>query len=298
MNAATRYDLHEKFVTDGLIFGANALPDGGKALAVTAPGGVELNEDVLAVIIDDIIEALPDNVVDRVVLGRRNDLALELRFDFACNVLLDPVGDTISSDLLALSVGVLELLLQVLDDEGGPLDFHEVKGAGVVTELDGVNPDEVDLRLVFSGDGLDSSNLGLLVLGSWVDEEVCKGLGAGSVGSIVFTTNLVDDGDREFLDPLLKVLLGQRANGVGVLGFRLVEGAIDNNSRRGDTGGFGSLLVSRETEEVVITVALSGSAEFRSGGVGGRRKVGNGHNLVGLLELLEVGFGDLRDGGQ
>ena len=72
------------------------LPDGREALAVAAPGGVELHEHVLVVVVNDVLEALADDSVHRLVLFGRNGLALELGRELTLgellSVRLDGVG--------------------------------------------------------------------------------------------------------------------------------------------------------------------------------------------------------------
>ena len=43
-------------------------------------------------------------------------------------------------------------------------------------------------------------------------------------------------------------------------------------------------------------MSLGSCAEFSSRGVGGRSEIGNGDNLVGLLEFGEVGSGHFGNG--
>lgn len=134
----------------------------------------------------------------------------------------------------------------------------------MVTELDGVDPDEVDLAPELRSNGTDGVEVLAELLVGGVDEEVRKRLAAGGVGLVVLRTDLVDDGDGELLDPLLNLLRGGRGDGVGELGLGLIEVTEDDDCRGSNASGLRDGLVGRETEQVVVTVLVRGRAEFRS----------------------------------
>lgn len=267
---------------------AELVPGRLQALAVAAPAGIELKEDILRVVEDNLIELLANEDEDGLVLRLRDRLALQLGLELLLEVALDPVLDVGRRDLLALRHRVLELLLHVLNNERGPLRLVEVQRLAVVGELDGVDPDEVHLPLELLRNGADRVNLLLEVLLGAVDEEVRERLLAAGVEAVVLAVDLVDDGDGELLDPLLE-LAGLRAlGGQRVLGALVVEGAVDNNLGRGNTGGGSNVGVGDVTEEVVVAVLLGDLGELLRDGLI-LLGVGDDDELVGLDELVVVG---------
>jgi hypothetical protein len=59
---------------------------------------------------------------------------------------------------------ILELFSKILDDKRRPLGFSEVQGLSVVTKFDGVNPNEIHLRLVLGRNRFNHSDISVLVL--------------------------------------------------------------------------------------------------------------------------------------
>ena len=263
------------------------------------PGGIQFQEDILLVIVDNFFEVLPNEDDNRLILSGRNRLALELGLKFTIDKLSNPSLDSLSREIFALIVRVFELLLDVLDDESGPFGLTKIESLGVVTELEGVDPNKVHLLLIFSGHRFDSSNMCFFVFKSGVEEEIREGLGATSVEVVVLSVNLINDGDSEFRNPIFDVFLGKgRRDRDWELGLGFVESAVDDNGWRFDASGFDGVFVSGETEEVVITVALSGSAERGRRVFGSRNEISDGNDFVGLLEFLMVSGGDFRDSGE
>lgn len=261
------------------------------------PGSVELDEDILGLVEDDLLELLADDGVDALILGLRDGLALERRLQGSTDEPLNPVADNSLSGAEGLVERVLHLVLHALDNEGGPLDVRDVEGLSVLAELDSVDPDEVELGLELLGDGLDGINERLPVLLGRVDEEVCEGLGAVGVGTVVLAADLVDDGDGKVLQPILDLGNLEVRNGEGVLGSGLIEATVDNEGGGVDRSGRSDVLVGDDTEEEVITVLLGEGAELSSRGIGGRREVGDNNKLVSFDELGVVVL-NLGDSGQ
>lgn len=274
------------------------LPSRSKALAVTAPWSVELDEDVLGVVHDELVVLGADNNLDVGVVLLGDLGGLERGLELAGGVLGDPLVDG-GEGRNDTRHGVLGAALDVLDDEAGPVVHLEVEGLGVVGVLDGVDPDEVDLALVLLGDGLDGVDvlLELVIIG--VDEEVGKRKTSLGVGWVVLAGDLVEKGDRVVEDELLEDL------GVGVLDASggevcaaVVELLVDNDGWGLNASDLEGVGVGGDTEEVVVTVLFSDRAEDMGDRVGLGGEVGNNDDLVGLLELLVVGEGDLADGGE
>lgn len=231
------------------------------------PCCVKFNEDILAVIKHDFFKLLSDEGKDALVLRLGNRLALEFGSELVVKVLLDPVLHSSSRNLLALVIRVLELLLQVLHNKAGPLGFLEVKSLAVVTELDGVNPNKVDLGLEFLGDWFDFCKFGVFAFVGGVEEEVCKGLLALSVDSVVVTVDFVNDGDGEFCKPFRNVFGCGGGNWVRVFDTGSIEGAVYDEGRGRDAERGEDLGIRRLAKEVVVAVGIGGLGELDSQGV-------------------------------
>jgi hypothetical protein len=156
---------------------------GSKSLAVSAPGGVELEKDVLVVVDDEVLVALGDDHGGTKLLLLGNGVGLDAGLNFALNELLNESADSLLADVLdgtLLGVGVLLVLGDVLDGERGPGADLEVEVAGVLTESGSVDGSEVDLSAVLLSDGLQVSGERLALL--WgLGEDV----GEGKAGLVI-----------------------------------------------------------------------------------------------------------------
>jgi hypothetical protein len=130
------------------VLGGKVVILGSKSLAVTAPGSVKLNKDILGVVKDDIVVALGNNNCDGTLLGLGDGLRLDAGLNLASVELLNELGDAVVGDLLLLIEGELLVLDNLLDSERGELVGLEVQVTSVSTESLGVNGSEVDLALV------------------------------------------------------------------------------------------------------------------------------------------------------
>lgn len=149
----------------------------GESLAVTAPGGVELEEDILLVVDDEVLVALGDDDGGTGLLLLGDGLALDAGLDLALDELLNERADGLGGDVLGgalLGEGVLLVLGDVLDGESGPGADLEVQVAGVLAEGGSVDGSEVDLAAVLLGNGLKVSGERLTLLGS-LGEDVGEG---------------------------------------------------------------------------------------------------------------------------
>lgn len=166
-----------------------------------------------------------------------------MRNEFSVNVLLSPVCDHLRSEGSVLVERVLELFADILDDERRPLGLYQVQCFSVVAEFDGINPNKVDLALELLGDGSDGFDNSVFVFRGRVKEDVGERFGTRGVDLIVLATDLVDDGDGEFLNPFFKVCDFSRFGRVGVFDAALVKAAVDNNGGGSYTGFGNSFLV-------------------------------------------------------
>lgn len=274
------------------------LPDRSKALAVTAPWSVEFDKDVLGVVEDDLVVLGADNNLDRAVVLLGNLSGLERGLEGASGELGDPVVDG-SEGRNNTRHGELGATLDVLDDESGPVVHLEVEGLGVVSVLDSVDPDKVDLALVLLGNGLDGVNVFLELLIIGVDEHVGERKTGLGVGWVVLAGNLVEESDRVVEDELLEDLdVGVLDAVDGEVGATVVELLVDNDGWGLNASDLGSLLVGGDTEEVVVTVLVSDGGESRSRSIGLGAKIGNNDDLVGGLEFFVVGGSDVANSGE
>lgn len=149
----------------------------GESLAVTAPGGVELEEDVLLVVDDEVLVALGDDDGGTGLLLLGDGLALDAGLNLALDELLNERADSLGGDVLGgalLGEGVLLVLGDVLDGKGGPGADLEVQVAGVLAEGGSVDGSEVDLAAVLLGNGLEVGGERLTLLGG-LGEDVGEG---------------------------------------------------------------------------------------------------------------------------
>lgn len=264
-----------------------------------APGGIELDEDILRIVKHNLIELLPHKRENRLILTLRNRLTLQLRLQPPLHERLNMLLHPLRTKLSGLVERVLQLLADILDDEARPFRLDEVQCFGVVAEFDGVDPDEVQCGFVFGGDGLDGVDCGFFGLGDGgVEEDVGEGFGALRIRRVVLRIHFVDNRDRQIEQPRREFVGGGGFDGVWVGSLRVVEGAVEDDGRGSDALGFGSLGVGGETEQVVVPVFFGCGAEFGGGGVGGRGEVGDGDDFVGGFKFFEVGRGDVGDGGE
>lgn len=224
---------------------------------MATPGSVELDEDILAIVEDDLIKLLRDQNEDASILRSRNFLAPEGWLQFASEVVLDERANGFGSGVDILGKRVLELLGDILDNECGPLELLKVHSLGVLVEAVGVNPGKVDLALVLLGDGLEGLDNLLLALEERINEDIGQrksGLGVSLVGIAV---NLVQERNSIGLDPRAESLLVNVGDIARVINTGIVERPVDNDCRLGDASGLSDSGINGMAEQVVITVSLS-----------------------------------------
>jgi hypothetical protein len=146
---------------------------GSEGLAVSAPWGVELDEDILVVLDNVFLVRGSNDDVDWAFLGLGLWLRLDRGLELAGFKVLDELGDELLSEGLGLIEGELGVLGGVLNGEGRPLADLEVEVAAVLSEGLGVNGSEVDLALELLSDGAEFAGE-LLALVLSLSEDVCK----------------------------------------------------------------------------------------------------------------------------
>jgi len=271
---------------------AKLLVDGGELLAVTAPGGVELDEDVFASVLDDIVVVLADDDHDvALVLG--DGLGLDVRLGLAGDDTLDVGADALGGDLAR--EGVLVVLLGVVDGESGPLADLQVDIVGVTSVLGGVNVDKVNLALVVLGHSLNEGAHGGAVLGG--DEEVGEGETAVHKLLVVLGANLVHGGDGVGLDEG-----GDLALGEAILGLKdvllLVELLEENDGGGGDRVGGKGAGIEGDTEHGVVAESLGNLGEGLVVAVLLAVEKSNNHNPLRVGEGIKVLSGEGGNSGE
>lgn len=267
---------------------------GSKSLAVTAPGGVELNENVLVVVNDDILVVVGNDDSYGTVIGFGNGLRLDARVNLASEEVVNELANLLLGDLGLLVVGELLVLLGALDSESGPGADLEVKVASVLAEGLGVDGSEVDLALVLESEGLQLLGKLLTFLGS-LGEDVCEGNASGHVSGVGLGANLTNEGCGGDLG---EVADSVRIEGLGEDVLAVVEGLVEDETGLLDTLSLGQSSVVGGTEEEVVTETVGDRGKGLVGGLVVGGEVGDEDDLVGGLELLECVLGDFGDGGE
>ena len=277
-------NLHDQAVLDVSVFLAKLSPGRSKALAVSAPRGVELDKDILVFIEDGLVKLIGDKDENGLILRGGDWLALERGLELAFKVLLDKLFGTVGRQRLGLRVWVLELLGHVLHDERRPFDLLEVHRLAVFSELDGVDPDKVDLALELLGERLVRFGKSILGPVSRVDEEIGEREAGLGVEAVVFTRDFIHQRSADRLEPLAETLKGEGGDAVrGIFDLALIKLLVDNECRGLDTSGLDDLNVRDLTEKVVFTVLVGGLGESGGRSIGA---IENDNHLVGGLETF------------
>lgn len=290
---------------------------GCESLAVSTPGGVELEENILLAVNDNLLVVLGHNNSDWALLLLWNWLALDAWLNLAGNEVLDEFSNLLLAESLGragLGVGELLVLGGVLDSESWPCADLEVEVACVLTESAGVDGCKVDLALVLLSDRLEGLGESLALLGglsenvgerdSGLEERklACRSQSSvfpstySHVVSVGLWSNLSNQrsgsslGERK--DVILDELLGE-----GVLA--LVKGLVQNDRWLNNALSLGETSIRSSTKEVVVTKLLANLSE---GGVGSlviSSEETDNDNLVGSLKLVQSGgCGELGDRGK
>eukprot|EP00760_Papus_ankaliazontas_P029503 PhM_4_TR4271/c1_g1_i1/m.67866 len=290
------------------------LVDGGKALAVAAPGGVELDHDVLVALVDELLKGGADDRREALlrVLGRGLG-GLDRAGKRAVEVLGDELRQGGARDLVLL--GESEVLTVVAVD-----GEDRVSLAAVAVALDhlrvagAVEEDEAHLALELTGDAIDDGLDGVVVLRlREVEEEPSEGDAALDVAAVVVGADLVKKAERLALDEGGEVRGGRDVAVVldlqvvellvqdNVADGLAVEGADDGGERVLVAEGVGLLLelevdivvlgVREEDEgDVVLELELLESLLRRQNLDGGREAtLDKGDDGVGRAAALVVG---------
>lgn len=125
--------------------------------AVTAPGGIELEKNIIVIVQNDLLVIVGDDNLDRAFLLLRNRLRLDTRVDLAINEVLDECANIVVCKLLILVKGELLVLDSLLDGKSWPFAVFEVQVTSVCAKGLGVNGGEADDPLVLLCERLEFS---------------------------------------------------------------------------------------------------------------------------------------------
>jgi len=261
---------------------------GGEGLAVAAPGGVELNEDILGGIEDDILEGLSDDDGDGSVVGLRDGLRLDVGNEGSGLVSSEVGAEGLGGDLIGLVEDELLGLLTVLDDDSGG-GSGESERLSVLGPLDSVKLDEGELGAVLLGErGDDVLDHGGLLSVLKVDEDPEEVESTVEVLGVVLGSDGSNKREGLGLDEsgeVISEVVGERSVKDDVT---LIEIAKNKDSGDGDLVGGGGSSISLDNSERVVVAESLGNL-----GVGGEvLVVDKGNNLDRL-----VGGESLNSGG-
>merc|ERR1711963_602445 len=142
-----------------LELGAKLVPDGGQLLAVSAPRGIELDENTLGLVESDLIEVLADQDLDRLGIPvLRHILGHQVGLDLAVKEVLDKGLDGLSVKGGRLGLELGHVLRQLDETHSGDLVVLEAEelGDAAVLLIGGVQVDEENLALESTSGSLES----------------------------------------------------------------------------------------------------------------------------------------------
>ena len=274
------------------VLGGKVIVLGGESLAVTAPGSVELEENILGVVENDIVVALGYDNSDGTLLLLRDGLRLDGRLNLALGELSDELGDGVLGDLLLGIEGELEVLLDILNGERGELVSGKVEVAGVSTKRAGVNNSEVDLAL--KGLSNRAKLLGeLFTLVASLSENVGKRNASRHVVRVGVRADLADQWSGRGLDELLD---GVSIKFLGESVLALVERLVNDDGGELDALSLSNGGIVDTTKEVIIAHGISHGGEGFVGSSVISGEVANDDNLLKGLEFFDGILGQEGNG--
>ena len=118
--------------------------EGFLRFAVTAPGGVEFEENIVVVVQNNFLVIVGYHDLNRTLLLLWNWLRLDAGVNFALNKFLDEGADLVVCDFLGLVKGEFLVLNSLLDSKCGPFAVFEVEITSVCAECLGINGGEAE----------------------------------------------------------------------------------------------------------------------------------------------------------
>ena len=285
-------ELSNHEVIDGGDGIGELIPDGGELLAVSAPGGVELDKDILGGVVDDISEVLADEDGE-VTLLLGDGLGLEVGDKLASLELINVGLESIDGDSggITLIDELLEVFTRVDKTDGGELGLLDTDELGK-SGLDALGDS-----------GLDKENLTLEVGGSLLEGSLGSGaslFGEEDKGSLLLTEDGLNGVLGEGHESRLGLGIQEGDDGAdialtGVGNGRLIEVADDSSTGEGGTVGLSAGSVAG-VEELVVLKSLGSRHESIEVLTLKATEVGEVAGVSGGL-LPELVAGDLSGGG-
>lgn len=125
--------------------------------------------------------------------------ALQLGHQLVIQVVCNHGRDCSSFNIFAPVIWILWLQLQVLNNEAWPLFFNKVQSLGMVTKFGGIDPDKVDLAMIFGSHGPEGIDVVLALLFIGINKVVLQQLAIDDIDTICVTVDLIKDGDSHRL---------------------------------------------------------------------------------------------------
>lgn len=116
--------------------------------AVTAPGGVEFEQNIVVVVQNNFLVIVGYHDLNRALLLLWNRLRLDAGVNLAVNKFLDESANVVVCDFLVLVKGKFLVLDSLLDSECGPFAIFEVQVTSVCAKCLGINGGEAEDPLV------------------------------------------------------------------------------------------------------------------------------------------------------
>ena len=138
-----------------LVFLSELIPDRSERFAVSAPGGVEFDEDILGGVFDKFFKVLTDNDLDSVVGVVWDFFGFQVSSDGAVKNSVDKSSNGVGGEVVLLRGEFGHVLLHVDDAHVGAVllgDAEEFHNTLVVLDI-AVNQNEKELALEFLGGG-------------------------------------------------------------------------------------------------------------------------------------------------
>merc|ERR1719470_210087 len=155
------------------------VPGGDQLLAVSTPGGIELNQDILLGVHGNLFEVLPNQNLDRFLVPvLRHLLTHQMWLQSSIQILLHEHSDVLLAQLSGLGLELGHVLFQLDYSHGWELRLVKTKELHdpLVVFFISVDSDKEHLTLVVLGNSLGNVDLSREVLSSSGEEEQQVGL--------------------------------------------------------------------------------------------------------------------------
>jgi hypothetical protein len=124
-------------------------------LAVSAPRGIELDQNILGIIHDDLLVVVGDHNGDGAIIGLGDGLGLDAGLNLSGKDILDELGDFSGHEGLRLVIRVLLVGSGIVKGESRELLGIKVEVASMSTKGLGIDGRNVDLALELLSQGLE-----------------------------------------------------------------------------------------------------------------------------------------------